>query len=68
MSELESLVRPFQTERVDPLPYYTPGQQTPQLVILQFGRGGGGKIANSSISASASFYCERYENEKRDAD
>jgi len=60
----ESLVRPFESDTVQPQPYYTPGQQTAPIVVLQFGRGGGGKVLNGSISISISSYCQRYETEK----
>lgn len=61
----ESLVRPFESDTSQPSPYYTPGQQTAPVVVLQFGRsGGGGKVLSGSISASVSSYCQRYEVEK----
>ena len=65
---IESIVRPFQTPDFAPAkPFYTAGRAAPPNVILQFGRGGGGKVFNGSSSYSASFYMTQYVNEKRDA-
>ncbi|MBR0687355.1 hypothetical protein JQ594_15595 [Bradyrhizobium manausense] len=65
---IEAIVRPFQTPNSAPArPYLTAGKAAPQNVILQFGRGGGGKVLNGSTSYSASFYMTQYTNEKSDA-
>lgn len=65
---IEAIVRPFQTPDTAPArPYFTAGKAAPQNVIMQFGRGGGGKILNGSASSSASFYCTQYTNEKSQA-
>lgn len=66
---LESIVRPFQTPDIAPArPFFIAGRGAPPNVILQFGRGGGGKVFNGSFSYSASFYMTQYVNEKREAD
>ena len=64
-TELESIIRPFQTGDVTPAQtYYKPGQIGVPNVILRIGRGGGGgKTLSGSFSQSASFYCVKYENE-----
>ncbi len=65
---LESIVRPFQTPESAPArPYYQAGKAAPANVILQFGRGGGGKTFNGSFSWNASYYMTQYVNEKSDA-
>lgn len=65
---IESIVRPFQSPDVaPPRPYYVAGKAGVPNVILQFGRGGGGRILNGSGSFSASFYMTQYVNEKSDA-
>lgn len=69
MSSLESIVRPFQTPNAAPAkPFYVAGRGAPPNVILQFGRGGGGKVFNGSSSYSASFYMTQYVNEQKTAD
>jgi hypothetical protein len=61
----EAIVRPFQTPNVSPsTAYFTPGKAGPPPVILQFGRGGGGKIVTSSFSITVTSYMTQYENEK----
>ena len=64
-TELESIVRPFQTGNITPAQtYYKPGQIGVPNVILRIGRGGGGgKTLSGSASANASYYCVKYENE-----
>ncbi len=63
---IESIVRPFQTPDPTPAkPFFTAGRGAPPNVILQFGRGGGGKVLNGSSSYSATFYVKQYVNEKR---
>jgi len=65
---LENIVRPFQTPDVAPAkPFFTPGKTGAANVILQCGRGGGGKTLNGSTSYSASFYMTQYINEKSEA-
>lgn len=69
MSNLENIVRPFQDGRVSiPKQYFQRGQVGVPPVILRFGRGGGGKTLNGSISFSQSNYCTAYINEKSTAD
>jgi hypothetical protein len=65
-TELESIVRPFQSGDVTPSQtYYEPGQIGVPNVILRIGRnGGGGKTLTGSESASASYYCKKYEVER----
>jgi hypothetical protein len=68
MSSLEAVVRPFQTPSVAPAtPFYTAGSGAPPNVIMQFGRGGGGRVLNGSSSYSATFYMTQYINEKKQA-
>jgi hypothetical protein len=65
---IESIVRPFQTPDVAPAkPYYRAGNAAPPNVILQFGRGGGGRTFNGSATSSASYYMTQYVNEKSEA-
>ncbi|UWU73040.1 hypothetical protein N2603_23335 [Bradyrhizobium huanghuaihaiense] len=65
---LESIVRPFQTPDNAPAkPFFTAGRAAPQNIILQFGRGGGGKVLNGSSSYTATFYMMQYVNEKSQA-
>ncbi len=69
MSSIESIVRPFQTpDSAPPRPFFIAGKAGAPNVILQFGRGGGGKVLNGSASSSASFYMTQYNNEKSSAD
>lgn len=66
---LEKIVRPFQQPDFAPArPYYTAGKGAPPNVILQFGRAGGGRTFNGSVSYSRTFYMTQYVNEKADAD
>lgn len=65
---LETIVRPFQTPDFAPArPYFRPGKTGAPNVVLQFGRNGGGKTLNGSLSYSASFYMTQYVNEKSSA-
>lgn len=65
MSSLETIVRPFQTADVSPArPFFNAAKAAPQNVILQFGRGGGGKVLTGSASISATYYMTQYVNEK----
>lgn len=65
---IESIVRPFQTPDVAPARrFFVAGKAAPQNVILQFGRGGGGRVLHGSSSYSASFYMTQYVNEKEHA-
>jgi hypothetical protein len=66
---LESIVRPFQTPDSSPArPFFVAGKAGVPNVIMQFGRGGGGRVLNGSLSYSASFYMTQYVNEKSHAD
>ena len=69
-TELESIIRPFQTGNVTPAQtYYLPGQIGVPNVILRIGRGGGGgKTLSGSFSQSASFYVKKYEVESQQGD
>ena len=63
--DLESIVRPFQTNDVTPAQtYYEPGQIGVPNVILRIGRGGSGKVMTGSYSANESNYMTKYENQK----
>jgi hypothetical protein len=63
---IEAIVRPFQTPDVSPsTAYFTPGKAGPVPVLLQFGRGGGGKILNGSFTFDESYYMTQYNNEKK---
>jgi len=65
---MENIVRPFQTPDFAPAkPYFTPGKTGATNVILQFGRGGGGKTFSGSSSNSASYYMTQYINEQAEA-
>ena len=62
---LETIVRPFETQDVAPgRAFFSAGKAAPQNIILQCGRGGGGKTFNGSSASSASFYVTQYVNEK----
>lgn len=64
----EALSRIFQTPDNAPAkPFFTAGKAAPPNVILQFGRGGGGKVLNGSFTSSSTYYMTQYVNEKRDA-
>jgi hypothetical protein len=64
-SDLESIVRPFQTNQITPAQtYYAPGQVGVPSVILRIGRGGSGKVLTGSYSYTASFYVDGSETEK----
>jgi hypothetical protein len=66
---MEAIVRPFQTPNVTPsTPYFTPGKAGVPNVILQCGRGGGGRMFSGSLSVSESFYMTQYNSEKKQAD
>jgi len=68
-NSIEAIVRPFQTPDISPsTPFFTPGRAGVPNVILQFGRSGGGKTFNGSVSASSSYYMTQYTNEKSEAD
>lgn len=57
MTNLETVVRPFQTNNVAPAQrYVNAGVAAVPNVRLQVGRGGQGKTMNGSFSHSASFY------------
>jgi len=65
---MENIVRPFQTPDFAPAkPFFTPGKTGQPNVILQFGRGGGGKTLSGSSSHSASYYMTQYISEKQNA-
>jgi hypothetical protein len=65
-NDLESIVRPFQTNPITPAQtYYAPGQVGVPNVILRIGRGGSGKVLTGSYSYTATFYCKAYVNEKK---
>jgi hypothetical protein len=65
MSELENIVRPFQTNEVTPAQtYYLPGQIGLPNVTLRLGRGGSGKVLTGSYSYTQTFYCVKHEVEK----
>lgn len=65
MSELENIVRPFQTNEVTPAQtYYLPGQIGLPNVVLRLGRGGSGKVLTGSYSYTQTFYCVKHEVEK----
>ena len=65
---METIVRPFQTPDYAPArSFFTPGKTGAANVILEFGRGGGGRTFSGSYSYSASFYMTQYINEKAEA-
>lgn len=66
---IENIVRPFQTPDFAPAkPYFTPGKAGQPNIILQFGRGGGGKTLSGSSNSNATYYMTQYVNEEKDAD
>lgn len=68
MSELESVIRPFQKNDVSPArQYYNGGQIGVPPVRIQAGRSGQGKVFNGSFSSSQTNYMTKYENEKANA-
>ncbi len=69
MSDLEQIIRPFQSGQVaPPQQYFNAGQVGVPPVILRFGRGGSGKVLNGSVSITVSSYMTQYVNEKSKAD
>lgn len=66
MSELEKIVRPFQSgEKTLGQAFYTAGQLVPPNITLRYGRSGGSsKLLNTNWTFSLSSYMQRYENEK----
>lgn len=52
MSQLEQIIRPFQTEDVTPIPYHQPGQSGQAPVRLSVGLKGGSKIFSYSLSGT----------------
>jgi len=68
MSSIEGIVRPFKTPVVAPSRAFQVGvKPAPPLVIIQSGRGGGGRVLNGNFSNSESFYMTQYDNEKSQA-
>lgn len=68
MSELERIIRPFQTNENSPArPYYNAGQIGVPNVQLRIGRSGQGKTFSGSMSATQTNYMTKYENEKENA-
>jgi hypothetical protein len=64
-NDLESIVRPFQTNQITPAQtYYAPGQVGVPNVILRLGRGGSGKMLTGSFSYTASIYVDGSDTEK----
>jgi hypothetical protein len=69
MSDLGSITRPYQTPDYAPPRQYFNGQQPSTApVIIRAGRGGSGKVLNTSFSFSSSNYMTQYVNEKKSAD
>lgn len=67
MSDLESIVRPFQSS--DPVasrPFYEFNQQGVPNLHLQFGRSGSGKTMSGNFSARETVYCKQYSVETKD--
>lgn len=64
---LESIIRPFQTNEITPAQtYFEAGEETtPPNVVLHIGGGGGGKVLTGTYSYSATLYCKAYVNEKK---
>lgn len=68
MSNLESIIRPFQTGDVSPpRPYFNAGQVGVPNVILRFGRSGQGKTFTGNFSSRLNNYMTQYDNEKEHA-
>lgn len=67
MSDLDKIIRPFQTpDYSNPRPYFTQGQIGVPPVRLMVGRGGGGKTVNGNFSARITNYMTKYSNERKD--
>ena len=68
MSDLENIVRPFQTDGVDPPQQFFPaGQPSVPNIIIRAGRSGSGRMFTESASFDASFYMTQYVNEQMQA-
>lgn len=66
-NELESFVRPFQTNDVTPAQtYYNYGQIGVPNLILRLGRSGSGKMLNGSYSNMMTVYCGQAEVETQE--
>lgn len=69
MSELDNIVRPFQTDGVDlPEQFFPQGQPSLPNIIIRAGRSGKGRSFNGSASVNESVYMTQYDNEKKNAD
>ena len=65
-NELESIIRPFQTNDITPSQtYYVPGQIGVAPIYLRIGRGGSGKVLTGNYSYDETFYIEAYETERK---
>jgi len=66
--EFESIVRPFQDNRITPAQtYYKPGQIGVPNVTLRIGRGGGsGKVITGSYSYNQTYYMINAETERKE--
>jgi hypothetical protein len=61
-TELESLIRPFQTNDISPSrTYFTPGEIGTTNIILRIGRNGSGKMMTGNYSYTQTFYAEQFQ-------
>jgi hypothetical protein len=66
-NELESIIRPFQSNDITPpQTYFMPGEIGVPNIVLRIGRGGGGggKTLQGSYQQTATFYMTKYETER----
>jgi len=66
VSELESIIRPFQSNDVTPAQTaFVPGEIGVPNIILRIGRSGSGKVLTGSYTANESNYMTKYETERK---
>lgn len=68
MADLEMLVRPHQTRDISPSKRPGRGscEEGPRTVVLQFGKGGRGKVHSLSYSISVTSYMTKRQRELRE--
>lgn len=66
MSELESIIRPFQSRDITPSQtYFQAGELGIQNIHLELGKGGSGKTLTGSNSTTVNTYMTKYETERK---
>lgn len=67
MADLEMLVRPHETRDISPAKRSGSGScEEPRTVILQFGKGGRGKVHSLSYSIAVTSYMTKRQRELRE--